>query len=302
MRVFVTGATGYLGTAIAARIARAGHQVYGLTRRADRAGSLAGRGITPVIGDLERPETFLSTLKNCDAAVHAARPAHDADQLDLGALASLRDAAIDGRVRRLLYTSVMWVYGDTADRTVDETTPLNPMVLAKWRAAHEEIALDLVDQEVDVVVFRPGIVYGGSRGIVGAMFAMTAEKGHVVWPGSGDQTWCMVHRDDLAEAYRLALDYAKGGERYVLVDDCAHRARDVAEAVGRAAGVPAKAWDRDQVVKDLGAFGEALMASQKASAAKARRELGWTPEHGSFVTQAEALYREWLDSRQTAVG
>lgn len=298
MRVFVTGASGYLGSAIAARIARAGHEVFGLTRHEAHAAPIAAAGVHPVVGDVDQPEPFLATLRNADAVVHVAMAEHDADQHDLKALSAIRDAALDGRVRRVLYTSNLWVYGDTGAQVVDEDTPLNPVQLVKWRSAHEEFALDLVDHEVDVVVFRPGIAYGEFRGIVGAMFAMARDEGEVRWPGPGDNAWALVHRDDIAEAYRLALEYARGGERYILADESAVTARQVAEGVARAANVPARAWERADVVTTLGAFGEALMTSTRASAARARRELGWTPRHRQFVDEVDLLWREWLESRQ----
>src|SRR5258705_13990204 len=111
-RVFITGASGYLGSAIAARLARAGHEVFGLTRGTHDGERLAKAGVTPVVGDLTKPETFVAVLKNCDAAVHAAI-AHGSSPaaLDNLALEALADAAEDGRLRRLLYTSGLWVHG-----------------------------------------------------------------------------------------------------------------------------------------------------------------------------------------------
>src|SRR5438445_1876686 len=125
-KVFVTGATGYLGSAIAARLVRAGHEVFGLTRHAEQAKTLTGWGIRPVVGDLTRLDTFIGTLRNCDAAVHAAFDAEAGpaavDQKGLEAFAS---AAQDGRLRRLLYTSGVWVHGETGETVVDESTPLH---------------------------------------------------------------------------------------------------------------------------------------------------------------------------------
>ncbi len=310
-RVFVMGATGYLGSAIAARAARAGHEVFGLTRDPARGAMLAALGVTPVVGDLRQPETFAAVIKNCDIAVHAAYDPEDNAARDQLALEALRHASQDGRVRRVLYTSGVWVYGDTGGRVVDETTPLHPIQLVRWRAAHEEVALDLAAHEVEVTIFRPGIAYGESRGIVGAMFDMARDRGHVVWPGDGTQRWCLVHRDDVAEAYRLAIERPARprpqagepvpGERYVLADGSSHTAREVAQAVARVTGVPARAWEREDVLRQLGAFGQALMTSQRANPAKARRELDWAPRHTSFVAEAQDLYREWQTSQDAPV-
>jgi nucleoside-diphosphate-sugar epimerase len=301
-RVFVTGASGYLGSGIAARMARAGHEVVGLTRRLESGEALERLGVKPVIGDLAKPESFVGTLKNCDAVVHAASDASSSAERDQEALEAFRAAAQDGRVRRLLYTSGMWVHGPTAGRIVDETTTLAPAELVRWRVAHEEIALDLADDEVSVVVFRPAIVYGESRGIIGGMFAEARAKHTVTIPGDGRQHWELVHRDDVAEAYQLALEHARGGERYILVDESHLTAGEIGEAVARVTGATAKRWDARAVVKKLGPFGKALLLSQKATAARARRELGWVPRHTSFVNEAEALHGEWQAGQRTAVG
>ena len=300
-RIFVTGASGYLGSGIAARMVRAGHEVVGLTRRQEGGEALERLGVKPVIGDLAEPETFVGALKNCDAVVHAASDSAASAERDQAALEAFRAAAQDGRVRRLLYTSGMWVYGPTAGRIVDETTALAPAELVRWRVAHEEIALDLTDDEVTVIVFRPAIVYGESRGIIGGLFAEARAKHTVTIPGDGRQHWELVHRDDVAEAYHLALEHARGGERYILVDEAHLAAGDIGEAVARVTGATAKRWDARAVVKKLGPYGEALLMSQKATAARARRELGWVPRHTSFVNEAEAVYGEWQAGQRTAV-
>ncbi|HTK31160.1 MAG TPA: NAD-dependent epimerase/dehydratase family protein [Candidatus Saccharimonadaceae bacterium] len=301
-RIFVTGASGYLGGAIAARLARAGHQVFGLTRSAEHARGLEAAGVKPVIGDLEERATFIGALQNCDAVVHAAI-ADDANValLDQHALEAIREAAVDGRVRRLLYTSGLWVHGDRPGVVTDESSPLAPLDVVHWRAAHEDAALDLADAEVATVIFRGAIVYGEARGIVGDLFREAHQKRTVTYPGDGSQIWSLVHRDDVAEAYALGLEHAAAGERYLLADDQPLAARDVAAAIARVTGAETRAWDADDVRERLGAYGDALLASVRVSAAKARRELGWVPRHTSFAAEADALYREWLAGQGLAV-
>src|SRR4249920_2158601 len=107
-KVFITGATGYIGSAVAARLVRAGLEVHGLTRNEEGGRALAALGVKGVLGNLERPESFLADLKNCDVAVHAAVDYASPAMQDQHALEAFKAAAQDGRVRRLLYTSGIW--------------------------------------------------------------------------------------------------------------------------------------------------------------------------------------------------
>jgi nucleoside-diphosphate-sugar epimerase len=301
-RIFVTGATGYIGGVVAARLARQGHQVFGLTRHPEHTKALAAAGVTPVIGDLAQPEEWTGVLQNCDAAVHAAFDGDNgAADVDLAALEALRYAALDGRVRRVLYTSGIWVHGHGAEGMADEMTPLSPLAVVQWRAAHEEIALDLGAHEVQVVILRPGMVYGEHRGILGGWFAEANDAHTVTYPGDGSQHWSLVHRDDVAEAYALALEHAPAGERYLIADESRHTVRELAEAVALATQSKLVTWPADDLVRAHGAYGEALLNDLSVSTAKARRELGWVPRHTSFVAEAPDLWRDWQAARATPV-
>lgn len=301
-RIFVTGATGYIGGAVAARLARKGHKVYGLTRDKDRAASLEAVGVRPVIGDLMEEPEWRGVLQNCDYAIHAAFDDETgAADLDHAALEALRHASLDGRVRRVLYTSDAWVHGHGKDGHADEETPVAPLAHLQWRAAHEEIALDLAVHEVDVIVLRPGLVYGENRGILGGWFAEAMEKQTVTYPGDGSQHWSLVHRDDVADAYALALEHGQPGERYLLADESRHTVKQLAEAVANATRSKPVPWPAEELVEALGPLGEALLNDLTVSAAKARRDLGWVPRHLSFVSEADDLWREWQSARPTPV-
>jgi len=301
-RVFVTGAAGYLGHGIAERLARAGHEVFGLTRSPESAAALDRVGVRPVVGDLNENETYLAALKNCDAVVHAAIDSQHPALTDQRALESIRAAAEDGRVRRLIFTSGIWVMGPTGETVADETLPLEPAEVVRWRPAHEEVALDLEHVEVATIVMRPGMVYGGTRGTFGGWFQESRRSHTITYPGNGSQRWIMVHVDDVADAYVLALEHAAGGERYLLADPSQHTVRDLAEAAARAASAEARGSSEAQVLETFGEDGPAMLMDQRATAAKARRELGWVPRHLSFVTEADALYREWLAGQKAPVG
>jgi nucleoside-diphosphate-sugar epimerase len=301
-KVFITGATGYLGRAIAARLVRTGCEVRALARTQERAAAVEALGAKAVIGSLEEPEAVIAEMKNCDAVVHAAYDSDRPEPQDQAALAAIRTAAHDGRVRRLLYTSGVWVHGDTRGAIADESAPLAAAERVRWRPAHERAALDLEQVEVVTVVFRPGMVYGGRRGTFGEWFQEARERHTVTYPGDGRQHWGLVHRDDMAEAYALALEHAKGGERYLLEDESRFTVRELAEAVAKAAGARAVARDRREVLEKLGTEGAAQLMDQQFTAARARRELGWVPRHTAFVAEAEALLAEWEAAGQAVAG
>jgi nucleoside-diphosphate-sugar epimerase len=185
---------------------------------------------------------------------------------------------------------------------VDESAPLAPAELVRWRPAHEQAALDLEAVEVATVVLRPGMVYGGRRGTFGGWFKEAKDKGTVTYPGDGAQRWGVVHRDDLAEAYALAFEHARGGERYLLVDESRLSVRAMAEAVAAAAGARAVPSDRRAVIETLGPFGAALVMDQQFTAARARRDLGWVPRHTAFTAEVAALLRDWEEAESAAVG
>jgi nucleoside-diphosphate-sugar epimerase len=295
MRVFVTGATGCVGGAVVSRLLETRHEVAALTRDAHRAGDLERRGVRAVLGDLAEPESYLATLKNCDAVVHAALDADpDAARHDQLALEAIREGAQDGRVRRLVSVGSIAMVGDTGGRVVDESAPAAPPARWRWRPAHEEAALDLGLWDLESIVLRAGLVYGGPGGVLAAWLREARERGRVSWPGSGSQHWCLVHRDDLAEAFRLALERplvpaSRQGQdrrstRYLVADPSSHTARELAEAVARAAGARA--------MPGGGPVPEELMFDQRVTSLKARRELGWAPRHPSVMAEIERLHRD----------
>jgi len=302
-KVFVTGASGYLGSAISDLLVRAGYEVIGLTRDARSAEQLSRAGIQPAIGDLTKPETFVGVLKNCDLAVHAAYADAEpnAAAIDQRALEAFADAAEDGRLRRLLYTSGIWVHGDARGEVIDDASPLAPLEVVTWRAPHEEVVLDLGQHEVVPVVFRPGIVYGGRGGFMADWFREAKETGTVTYPGDGSQYWPLVHRNDVADAYRLGLEHAAAGDRFLLADGSAHTVREIAEAIAAVTGATAQPLPAEELIATLGAAGAARLSSTRVNAARARRELGWVPRHASFVQEVEAMFREWQSPREARV-
>jgi len=300
-RVFVTGASGSLGSGIAARLVRAGFEVVGLVRDEARKVTLESAGVRTISGDLDAPAPWDGALRNSDVVVHAAWSVDDTAAGDQRALTAIRNAIQDGRVRRVVYTSGLWVYGDSPLQVIDESQPLHPLPFVHWRAAHEEVALDLANFDVEVLVLRPAYLYGGARGVIGAWFEEARESHTVTVPGSGQQFWPLVHRDDASDAYALAVEHGLAGERYNLADESQLTARAIAEAIATATGAELKFAEVESVRKEQGLVGEGLLASQKVTSARARRELGWVPRHTNFVREVDDLFREWSASREASV-
>src|SRR2546430_2263317 len=171
MRVFVTGATGYVGFAVATALRRAGHDVYGLTRGAAKASQLARQEIHPVQGDIGDPKSYADAAEECSVLVHAAfESSASAVAKDKSAIDALIEAGRRGaQPKTLIFTSGVWVHGDTGGKLVDESTPLHPIKLVAWRPAHEQMVLQA--KTVRGLVIRPGCVYGGRRGVTGGWFA-----------------------------------------------------------------------------------------------------------------------------------
>lgn len=288
--VFVTGASGYIGSAVARRLVDAGLVVRGLTRNPVAAQSLRAAGIDPVVGDLNVAEEWIPAASECEAIVHVASDDQTLWETDAAALTGFEQIAARGLLRKLIYTSGIWVHGE-AGGVLDENSPLRPLELVRPRPRHEARALALGN--VDGMVLRPAVVYGEARGILGPWFEEALMRRSITYPGDGEQLWPLVHREDLAEAYLLALRRGKRGEAYLLADGSSHRVRDLASALARACGATAKPWPAAQVLERLGAYGGALLTSLRVNSAKAERELGWRPNHTDFVAEAPALLREF---------
>ncbi len=295
MDVFVTGATGYIGFAVATALRRAGHRVRGLARSEAKARRLAQAEIAPVTGDLADPKSYADVAADCAVLIHTAFD-YSADGVakDRTALETLLAAARRGtQPKTIIFTSGDWVYGDTGGRVVDETTPPRPPKLVAWRPAHEQLVLKATGARG--MVIRPGDVYGGSGGLTGMWFAgPTAGKQPTV-VGDGHNRVPMVHVDDLADAYVRAAESELAGEIFNLNDQSSSTMLELATAAARAAGFEGelRPTPLTEARKTMGDFADALALSQLVDARKATRSLGWQPRHLGFLHEVEAYYRAW---------
>jgi len=299
VKVFLTGATGHVGSAVARVLASAGHEVTALLRSAGKTGLLVEKaGVRPAYGDMTIPASYRARAASCDALVHVARQAEgDTAGADRTALDALLDAARTGdRPRIVVYTSGCWVLGDTGSTPVDEGASISdPAGLVAWRTRHEEIALEAGEEGFTTAVVRPGLVYGGAGSLLAPLFRSAREGGVVGYPGEGGQHWSLVHREDLARLYHRILEEEAGGVFHG-VDDMPVEAREVARAASRAAGGggEVRSLSREESRALWGAASEPLRLDQRVSTIRAG-ELGWRPEHTSFPEAAPAAYGEWLE-------
>ena len=227
MRFFVTGASGYIGSAVLDALVRAGHQVTGLVRNTERAAQVAARGGSPVIGDLGDPASYRDLARRHDGVVHAAlEPNARGIELERQALevmlAALREPGLGPRA--LAYTSGIWVIGPTPQPATEET-PINPAAIAAWRPVHERMVLDAAADGLRTMVVRPGIVYGGARGIVGDLLR-DAANGLVRVIGSGENHWPAVYERDLGDLYVRLLSRPDASGLYHANDEADERVNE----------------------------------------------------------------------------
>src|SRR5438105_15451014 len=237
MKVFLTGGSGYIGSAVALALKKAGHDVLALVRSEAKGAALKKAGVKLAVGDMANPAGYAGTAWGRAAFVHAAvEYSPNGPELDKKTIQSGRDL-LRGQVgATFIYTSGCWVYGAT-EGVADENTPLKPARAVTWRPGHEKLALEMAKDDIRSVVVRPGIVYGGSRGGIPATFFGTAAKhGAAQTVGQGENHWPLVHVDDLAELYVRLVERAPAGSVYHATDASRLTQKEIAEAAARAAG------------------------------------------------------------------
>jgi nucleoside-diphosphate-sugar epimerase len=277
MRVLVIGATGYIGSVVAERLAGRGHRVVALLQAGDDPVALPP-GYEVRTGDLAAPDTLTAAVgPDVDAVVHLAPPVGDA-ATDAAAMEALL-TRLRGTGRALVYTSGLWVLGKTGPVPADEDTPVDPIDLVAYRPALERQVLAAAGDGVRAVVVRPAIAHGRGGGVPALLVSLAREHGVGRHVGGAGVTWPMVHVDDLADLFDLALAGARPGTLVHAVDEEAVPVSALAAAAARAAGVTGvEGWPLDEARAVLGtAFADALALSQVAVARRARTELGWRP-------------------------
>jgi nucleoside-diphosphate-sugar epimerase len=286
MRVFMTGATGYIGCHVARQLKASGHDVIGLARNESASEKLLRAGVHPVMGGLADSAVLQEMVRDADAVVHCGfdRGPH-AVALEGEALDVMLDA-IRNDHEAFIYTSGVWVYGGRGDAIVAEDAPLAPTPIVAWRPSHERRVLGAAAHHLRTIVIRPAIVYGDDGGLIAGMVEQ-GRRGPVQVVGDGANRWSCVRVDALAELYVLALERAERGAIYNATRGAAVPYLEIARAASRAGGgdgdVEHLALEDARAA--LGPFADALALDLQVSSERAARELGWEPHRPTILEE-----------------
>jgi nucleoside-diphosphate-sugar epimerase len=292
MRVFVTGASGFIGSAIVNELLGAGHRVLGLARSDRSADAIARAGAEVHRGDLDNVAGLRSAAAACDGVIHTAF-VHDfsqmtkAGELDLRAIEAI-GTALAGSDRPLIVTSGTALIAAAGIGTEDHDA--SPNSSGAHRVASERATLALAARGVHSAVLRlPPSVHGeGDYGFVPTLIDIARRHRASAYVDDGANAWAGVHRLDAAVLYRLILENGGAGARYHGVADEAVPTRKIAEVIGRRLGVPTISVARDDADAHFGWMARFFGADTSASSAKTRDELRWTPRHPGLLDDIDS--------------
>jgi nucleoside-diphosphate-sugar epimerase len=291
MRVFVTGATGFIGTAVVRELIDAGHQVVGLARSDVAAKSLVAAGADVRRGSLEDLESLRSGAAAADGVIHTAfihdfnnyAPAADADRHAVETLGG----ALEGSDRPLVVTSGTLLVQRTGALATEEDAS-NPNFPRK----SEEVAIALAARGIRASVLRlsPSVHGNGDHGFVPHLISVAREKGVSAYIGDGLNRWPTVHRLDAARLYRLMLEKGSAGASYHGVADEGVPTREIAEAIGRGLNVPVVSKSSEEAADHFGWIARFFGIDGPASSALTRQRLGWRPVQPGLIADLTAAH------------
>lgn len=307
MKIFLTGATGYIGSVVAEKLLQKGHQVLALARSENSAKKLEALGMEVVFGDLDDLDILTNATKKVDGLIHVGFKQSENgfwasfvnERKTIGALLE----GIKDSDKPIIYTSGTGLLGDTETIVFDEKIPNKIDLYDSDTQGKDEIFLatrERMKTEEDVlsakgvrgIVLRPPNVYGRSNGHSLITNVIEASKKNYAVPYSNfsaENLWSFVHVDDLADLYVLAIEHSKGGEMYYASGETGLRTKDIAEALSQGLGYGGKtiAVEMDELSK---LFGGPFMASfwswnNQSSSEKAKRLLNWEPNHVQMLKE-----------------
>ena len=288
MRVFVTGASGFIGSAVVADLLEAGHHVLGLARSDTSAAAVAASGAEVQRGSLDDLDSLRIGAETADGTIHLAFNHDFSDfpawaELDRQAIETLGDALAGSDRPLVVAGGILWLSPGTT-LTEDRAAPPG---LPRFS---EAAVLGLTDRGVRTAVVRlPPSVHGmGDHGFVPTLIGVAREKRVSAYPGDGSNRWPAVHRLDAARAFRLAVEKAPAGSIIQPVDDEGVAAREIAETIGRHLDVPVTSVAADVAYDHFGWIGPLFSVDAPATSRGTRELLDWQPTHHKLLADLDA--------------
>lgn len=300
MKIFITGAAGYIGGSVAVALIRAGHSVSGLVRNESRAHQVEPCGIEPVIGDLGDSAVLAFAAREADAVINIANS--DNREVVDAFLDCMRDSG-----KTFIQSSGTSIVADLADgerpgKIYDETTKVIPLPLRAGRVALNEAVLAASSEGLRTVVICPPLIYGKGLGAssesiqVPWMIDLAKKHGVGRHIGAGENIWSNVHINDLVDLYLRALDKAPGGAFYY-AENGENSMRELAEAISRMLGFGGRTepMSVEEAIEEWGESGAryTMGSNSRVRAVRAREDLGWSPSGRSLIDEVEnGCYKE----------
>ncbi len=291
MRVFITGGTGFVGSAVVKELTSAGHQVLALARTEAAAASLSAAGAEAHPGALDDHDSLRRGASGCDGVIHTAF-IHDfsniaaSGEVDVRAIGVIGDA-LAGSARPFVVTSVCGLAGVGRIGTEEDAADANAG--AAHRFASEKAALALAERDVRASVVRlPPSVHGdGDYGFVPALIRIARERAGSAYIGDAQNRWPAVHRLDAARLYRLALEKGAPGGRYHAVAEEGIPTKKLAEVIGQQLRLPISSISPEQAAAHFGWLWRFFASDVPSSSALTRERLGWQPQHPELLADLE---------------
>ena len=285
MKVFVLGATGYIGGSVAARLMAAGHQVVGTARTQDKAKELEARGIQATVASFDDLDALARLAKEADAVINAA-------SADERKVVEALLAALKGSGKHFIHTSGSSIVatdavGELTAGVHDEDTPIEPVPEKVARISLDKTVLDAAKDGIHTNVICPCLIYGKGLGLnpdsvqLPPLIQYARETGTARYIGKGENVWSNVHIEDLADLYLLVLERAPAGT-FFFAENGEANFRDVVTAIGKSLHLPVGSMPLQEGEKRWGVeLGRLALASNSRIRAKRARALGWKPHRPS---------------------
>ena len=280
--IFVLGGTGSIGSAVVRELVARGHQLFGLARSGASAAKLREFGATPITGDIGSPGLWAAKLPQVDAVIHAACDFNtDMGAVDRRLLDVLLPLLAAQKERpRFVYTGGCWLFGATGDDVATEETPFRPLPAFAWMVP--QVRRILAAAGIDGIVIHPAMVFTPDGGVFHRFASEAREREAVRVVESEAVRWPLVHAEDLAHLYALALERAPAGSSYIGAAiegfSVGRIARGFARRFGTGHAEP-RIVSANAIAAELGEWARGYALDQRLSGIKARRELGWEPRH-----------------------